>query len=93
MTIYLYPTFILLVFVDFILLLNMLIAVMSDIFLKNSINQESTKRMQQLAFVVDNWWIDPIDDKEKIVYLIAAMSLDMDDDDDERFDEVNEKID
>ena len=31
-----------------------------------------------------------IKNKEKIVYLVAAMSMDVDDDDDERFDEINE---
>jgi hypothetical protein len=71
----------------------MLIAIMSDIFLKNNVVAESTKRIQQLEFVVDNWWINPIKDKENIVYLVAAVSMDVENDDNERFDEINLKID
>ena len=79
-------------FVECILLLNMLIAVMSDSFLKNNEVFDATKRMQQLQFVVDNWWINPIKDKEKIVYLVAAFSMDIDDDEDEKLDEINGNI-
>jgi len=55
-----------------ILLLNMLIAIMSDTF--NRINEirESKKKQSQLLFITDNWWINPIKEKEKIVYIIAA---------------------
>jgi len=53
-------------------LLNMLIAIMGESFAQNNENKEAKKKMSQLAFVVDNWWIDPIKNKEKIVYLIAA---------------------
>jgi len=70
----------------------MLIAVMSDSFLKNNEVFDATKRMQQLQFVVDNWWINPIKDKEKIVYLVAAFSMDIDDDEDEKLDEINANI-
>ena len=79
-------------FVECILLLNMLIAVMSDSFLKNNEVFDATKRMQQLQFVVDNWWIDPIQNKEKIIYLVAAFSMDIDDDEDEKLDEINGNI-
>lgn len=79
-------------FVECILLLNMLIAVMSDSFLKNNEVFDATKRMQQLQFVVDNWWIDPIQNKEKIIYLVAAFSMDIDDDEDEKLDEINDSI-
>jgi len=48
MTIYIYPLFICMTFVECILLLNMLIAVMSDSFLKNNELFDATKRMQQL---------------------------------------------
>jgi len=43
-----------------ILMLNMLIAIMGEIFSNNNENKESKKKMSQLAFVVENWWIDPI---------------------------------
>jgi hypothetical protein len=29
-----------------------------------------------MEFVVDNWWINPIEDKKNIVYLVAAFSMD-----------------
>ena len=48
--------------------------------------------MQQLQFVVDTWWINPIEDKEKIIYLVAAFSMDLDDCDDEKLDEINDNI-
>jgi hypothetical protein len=54
----------------------MLIAVMNDSFLNNNEVVESTKRQQQMEFVVDNWWINPIEDKKNIVYLVAAFSMD-----------------
>ena len=79
-------------FVECILLLNMLIAVMSDSFLKNNEVFDATKRMQQLQFVVDNWWIEPIENKDQIVYLVAAFSMDIDDDEDEKLDEINGNI-
>ena len=41
-------------------MLNMLIAIMGETFKNNSQVAESKKRISQLAFVVDNWWIDPI---------------------------------
>jgi hypothetical protein len=41
---------------------------------------------------VDNWWIDPIKNKDKIVYLVAAFSMDIDDDEDEKLDEINGNI-
>ena len=76
MTKFIYPLFLLLLFSECILLLNMLIAVMSDEFIKAAEVADSTKRMQQLEFVVDNWWMEAIKDKENIVYLVAAFSMD-----------------
>ena len=45
-------------------LLNMLIAIMGDIFANNQDTKEAKKKMSELAFVVENWWIDPIKDKD-----------------------------
>lgn len=45
-------------------LLNMLIAIMGDIFQNDQKNKEAKKKMSQLAFVVENWWIDPIVNKD-----------------------------
>jgi len=57
-------------------MLNMLIAIMGESFSNNNEHKESKAKMSQLAFVVDNWWIEPIEEKEKIIYLIAAFRLD-----------------
>ena len=57
-------------------LLNMLIAIMGETF---AVNNE-VKQMQQLkahlTFVIENWWIDPIEEKNKIKYLICAFLKD-----------------
>ena len=43
-----------------ILMLNMLIAIMGDTFNKINEIKESKKKISQLAFITDNWWINPI---------------------------------
>lgn len=58
-----------------ITLLNMLIAIMGETFSKNSEIAESKKRLSQLSFVVENWWIDPIPNKEDIVYIIGGFQV------------------
>ena len=46
-----------------------------------------------MAFVVDNWWIDPIKDKDHIVYLIAAFKVDEDNEnEEERFNRIDQKM-
>ena len=57
---------------------------MGDIFSTTKENKEANKKMSQLAFVVENWWIDPIINKDQIMYLIAAFKIDEDDDSDEQ---------
>ena len=94
MTPFLAPLFLLLSFFMCIHLLNMLIAIMGDSFANNTNNKEANKKMSQLAFIVDNWWIDPIKEKDQIVYLIAAFKVDEDDEtEEERFNKINQKID
>ena len=56
--------FLLMSFFMCIVLLNMLIAIMGDIFANNQDTKEAKKKMSELAFVVENWWIDPIQDKD-----------------------------
>lgn len=77
---YLVILFLTLSFFMCIHLLNMLIAIMGDSFQKNNQVAEADIKKSQLTFVVDNWWIDPIEDKQKIVYLVAAFSVQDDDD-------------
>lgn len=83
MTGWLLGLFVLNTFFMSVLLLNMLIAIMGDVFIKNNEIKDYQNRVSQLAFVVDNWWIDPVPDKEKIVYLIAGHDKEENDDCDE----------
>ena len=66
-------------------MLNMLIAIMGDTFARNNEVAESKKRISQLAFVVDNWWIDPIQNKNKIVYIVGGFSVDIENENLENF--------
>ena len=70
----------------------MLIAIMGETFASNHQIAEAKKIMSQLAFVVDNWWIDPVKDKEKIVYFVAAFPIEDENDSDEKLDEINENM-
>lgn len=74
-------------------LLNMLIAMMGESFAKNNEEGEAKKKMSQLEFVVNNWYIDPIKDKEKIVYIISAKSCEETDDSESRFDHIEKRLD
>jgi hypothetical protein len=56
-------------------LLNMLIAIMGQSFDKNAEIAESNRKISQLEFVVNNWWIHPIKNKKKIIYFVAAFNV------------------
>ena len=73
-------------------MLNMLIAIMGDSFGRQSEDGDSKKKISQLEFVVDNWYIDPIDDKENIVYIISAKANNGEDNTDERFGELQKSL-
>ena len=93
MTVYLYPLYLLMVFCECIVLLNILIAVMNDSFFRNNIVVESTKRIQQLEFVVDNWWVQPFAGKQHpIVYLVAAFSMDNENQTDEKLEVLQDQV-
>ena len=68
--------------------LNMLIAIMGETFSQN----HETKRIQQiqshLRFVLDNTYIDPISDKDKITYLVTAFVNEEDSQESERLAEI-----
>jgi len=63
MTPILYVLFILLSFIMCIHLLNMLIAIMGQSFDRNAEIADSNRKINQLEFVVNNWWIHPIKNK------------------------------
>ena len=68
-------------------LLNMLIAIMGETFGVMNERAEVEKAKSHLSFVMDNWWIDPIRNKNKIRYIISAQ---MKDDDDEAYEVLEE---
>ena len=74
-------------------LLNMLIALMGDSFQKNNEMADTEKVITQLNFVVDNWWIDPIKNKDKIVYIIAAFAIQDHDKNQSTIDQLNTEVD
>ena len=62
-------------FASFLLLihlLNMLIAIMGETFSVNNEVKDVQMLRSHLQFVMDNWWINPIEDKATIKYLITA---------------------
>ena len=73
-------------------LLNMLIAIMGDSFASNNEVKEAKKKISQLQFVVENWWLDPIKDPQNIVYLVAAFEINDDDQDQEKLEKLNERV-
>ena len=73
-------------------LLNMLIAMMGESFAKNNEEGDTKKKMSHLEFVVNNWYLDPIPNKDKIVYIIAAKAVEAEDDTDERFDNLEKLL-
>jgi hypothetical protein len=92
MTPFLIFLFLMMSFFMMIHMLNMLIAIMGDSFAKNSENKEAKKKYSQLSFVVENWWINPIRNKEKIVHLIAAFPIETADVQDEKFEKLYEMV-
>lgn len=69
-------------------LLNMLIAVMGQSFDKNAEIADSNRKISQLEFVVNNWWIHPIHDKNKIIYFVAAFNVNDEDHEDDKLDAI-----
>jgi Na+-transporting methylmalonyl-CoA/oxaloacetate decarboxylase gamma subunit len=84
------------VFASFILLvhmMNMLIAIMGDVFNKNREVEKQLQLKNKLKFVVDNQWADPFGkEKESIKYVIAAVLVEEDDDEVENIKLLQEAI-
>jgi len=75
-------------FVILVHLMNMLIAVMGETFSSNNEVKDRLKTQSHLRFVVDNLWMNAIEDKEKITYLIAAFVKEEENEDVEMLKEV-----
>jgi hypothetical protein len=77
----------------------MLIAIMSESFANNNLHKHAQRQFSQLSFVVENWWLNkifPIEGKEQIVHLIAAIPLEFSnqskDEEKQRFNILNDRI-
>jgi len=62
-------------------LLNFLIAIMGQTFSDNNDVKDKDTLRSHLRFVLSNWWMDPIKDKERTQYLITAFLKENDDED------------
>ena len=58
-----------------LILLNMLIGLMGASISRSKTNADATKRVQMCSFVTDNWFLNPIENKEKVVYVISARQI------------------
>ena len=85
----LYMLFILLSFIMCIHLLNMLIAIMGQSFDRNEEIADSNRKISQLEFVCNNWWIHPIKNKHEIVYFVAAFAIKDDDENEGKLDQMD----
>jgi len=70
----------------------MLIAIMGQSFDKNAEIAESNRKISQLEFVVNNWWIHPIKDKNKIIYFVAAFNVNDEDNDHNQLDNIGKSL-
>lgn len=77
-----------------IVMMNMLVAIMGEVFTKNYEIEEQNVLRTKLRFVIDNWIISPFDNKQKtqIQYLVAAMLNDNEEEETEAIKELNEKV-
>jgi hypothetical protein len=64
--------FVVATFILMIHLLNMLVAIMGEAFARLNEVKDMQQIRSHLRFVLDNQFMDPIKDKEKISYLITA---------------------
>lgn len=77
-----------------IVMMNMLVAIMGETFVKNYEIEERNVLRTKLRFVIDNWFFSPFTNKDKtqIKYLVAAMLNDGDDEETEKIQELKDKI-
>jgi len=61
-------------FLSCIVMMNMIILIMNDTFIKNHEIRELVQMKVKLKFIIDNWQYDAIGEKKKkIKYVIAAL--------------------
>lgn len=75
-----------------VVLMNMLIAIMGDTFIKNNEVEEQLLLKGKLKFIVDNWYMNKIalgEDKKRIKFIITAlMSETLKDEEEKNFKEL-----
>jgi hypothetical protein len=80
-------------FILLVHMLNMLVAIMGDVFARNREVEKQLQLKNKLKFVVDNQWADPFGkEKESIKYIIAAYLVEDDEDDVENIKVLQESI-
>jgi hypothetical protein len=73
-------------------LLNMLIAIMGQSFDSNAVIADSNRKISQLEFVVNNWWIHPIKDSHKIIYFVAAFNVNDEEHEESKLDTIQNTL-
>jgi hypothetical protein len=73
-------------------LLNMLIAIMGETFAQNNEIKKKAQIRNHLRFVLDNSWMDPIEEKDKITYLITSYLSKEDSHESEVIKEIHDRI-
>ena len=87
---YLWVLFILATFVIIVTMMNMLIAIMGDTFVKSSEVAEQNTNREHLQFVMDHWYMQP--HTQQLNYLIAAFLIEEVDEDVEILEELQEDV-
>lgn len=73
-------------------LLNMLIAIMGETFSENNETKDIQQTRSHLSFVLQNWYMDAIPDKDKARYLISALLREEDSEQTEILENINKQF-
>lgn len=65
---------------------------MGQSFDRNAEIADSNRKINQLEFVVNNWWIHPIKKKGEIVYFVAAFAIKDEDDKETKLDNMESEL-
>ena len=75
-------------------MMNMLVAIMGETFVKNYEIEEQNVLRTKLRFVIDNWYFDPFKGNERtqIQYLVAAILNDGEEEETEAIKELKDIV-
>jgi hypothetical protein len=90
----LWVLFVIATFFFIIVMMNMLVAIMGETFVKNYEIEEQNVLRTKLRFVIDNWYFDPFKGKERtqIQYLVAAILNDGEEEETEAIKELKDIV-